>query len=295
METKPLSTQSETAPDTQPGSPLYAQIDAAIQAHPQDRTFKLMTADGQELWVKTPSTPRLRWLYTVTNSLMSCLGMPYFQAPPHAGGPGGVQSLQIEKTMLCNLRQAGIRVPQVIASTDKWLVLQSVGDKNLDEQLQALPWPERQNLWQQAVKAIAFVHAQNRYLSQCFARNMLLSESIEPDGTVQYQISFLDFEENPAAVMTPAQAQVRDWALFLHSTASLVMPDMASCQNYLFETLKKENCTVQTEAQKLFKQLARLRILKKLQWLGRDGIRLYQLGVFAAGIQQQFADQVKPF
>lgn len=256
------------------------------QIRPQDRTFKLMDPQGQQLWVKTPSKPRLRWLYTITNKLMVWCHMPYFQAPPHAGGPGGVASLQIEKRMLVQLKHAGVPVPEVVASKNDWIALSSVGEKNLDELLEVLPAQERLLLWQQAVQAIAHVHAQGCFLSQCFARNMLLTENSDRSNSQKttYQIYFLDFEEDPSAVMTLSQAQLRDWALFLHSTAGLITPHIQDCQLFLRQCLQQEKSISPPETQQLFKQLARLRFLKRLQWLGRDGVRLYQLGLFAQGV-----------
>ncbi|RUS65427.1 hypothetical protein CUZ56_03008 [Saezia sanguinis] len=278
--------------NTPPVDALEQAITAHRQTRPQDRTFQLTTTQGQALWIKTPSAPRLRWLYTFTNQLMIWMGMPYFQAPPHAGGPGGIASLQIEKQMLLHLKEAGVPVPDVVASTSQWIALSTVGDKNLDEQLNADAWLERQQLWRQAVQSIADVHARGCFLSQCFARNMLLHKIPAPlPGQPPYQIYFLDLEEDPSAVMTLAQAQIRDWALFLHSTASLVTQDMAACQQFLLNYLQQESADVQQEAKRLFRQLARLRWLKHFQWLGRDGIRLYQLGLFAQGISQHLQQQ----
>lgn len=310
------------------------------KANPQERTFRLQGTQGHALWVKTPSTARLKWLYTATNWLMRALSMPYFQAPPHAGGPGGIASLRIERERLESLARAGIDVPPIIDHGADWLALEDIGRFNLDEHLKALPPEPRVRLWQEAINALARVHARGGYLSQCFARNILLqplntakdnapgslsaaeapgnntipanvansnvansnavnSSAPKPatdaagvysgDTIPPYRFYFLDLEEDPAAVMSVAQAQLRDWALLLHSTATLIAHDMPACQTHLARLIHSESPDLRTAAPRLFRQLARLRTLKHLQWLGSDAVRLYELGRFAQGMNALIA------
>ena len=270
-----------------------AELQPAIDAHhayrPEDRTFKIQTDAGVTLWVKTPSQPRFRWIYTFSNNLVKWLGMPYFQAPPHAGAPGGAQSLQIEKQMLIRLNQANVPVPQIVASTPQWLALSTTGEKNLDEILNDLPVEKRATLWQQAVQTISDAHQKGLYFSQAFARNIMLEENgTDASSDKTYQIYFLDFEEDPGVVMSTAQAQMRDWAFFLHSTACLVTHDMPAAERFFLEYLRRETPEAQKTAKRLFKQLSRLRtIFKHIRNTGRDCERLYQLGIFASGITEE--------
>lgn len=281
---------------------LKQSIEQYQSTRPGDRTFKIIDPLGAPVWIKQPDHPRLRFLYSLTNRLMVCLGMPYFQAPPHAGAPGGKASLSIEKEMLIRLKTAGVPVPDVKAYTEEWLVLSSVGEENLDVILNQLPSQQRLPLWQQAATAIAHVHQKNCFLSQSFARNILLKAlavsscaaqelTKKPNEAItnasSYELYFLDFEEDPTKVMTQADAQVRDWAMFLHSTAALVNNDMAAAQSFYLNLLKHEPAQTQIAAKRLFKQLKTLRFLKNLQWIGRDAVRLYQLGQFAQGIYLQ--------
>lgn len=272
---------------------LVQAIERHQKERPQDRTFKLLSPQGQILWIKTPSQPRLRLLYSVTNRLMSWLGMPYFQAPPHAGAPGGEASLKIESSMLKHLKAADLPVPEIIASTDKWLALSSVGEVNLDIELKNLSSDQRLLLWQQAVIAITEVHTKNCCLSQCFARNIMLDR---PDDTSRnsqnisfYAFYFLDFEEDPTQIMSLAQAQARDWALFLHSTAILISSDKNQAQEFMLKQLKKETINTQRATGQIFKKLKVLRHLKTMQWLGRDSIRIYHLGSFAESIYKKLS------
>jgi len=278
-------------PDTQQ---LAQAIQEQQKQRPQDRTFKLVLKQGQIVWIKTPSQPRLRLLYTITNRIMVWLNMPYFQAPPHAGAPGGKASLQIEKDMLMRLKAANLPVPEIVASTDGWLALSSTGEENLDVILGHLPIDERLLLWQQAATEIARVHGKKCCLSQCFARNIMLAkkqDSPQENTSPSYNFYFLDFEEDPTAIMTLAQAQARDWAMFLHSTATLISADREPAQQFMLNLLSHESLETQQAIQQIFKHLKTLRHIKSVQWLGRDSIRIYQLGVFADGIYQKLREQ----
>lgn len=268
---------------------LQPAIDAHHASRPQDRTFKIQPRNDVSLWVKTPSQPRFRWIYKFSNNLVKWLGMPYFQAPPHAGAPGGAQSLQIEKQMLIKLAQAGVSVPQLVASTEEWLALSTTGEKNLDEVLNDMLPEERIDLWRQAVQTISDAHKKGVYFSQAFARNIMLEENgVDASGEKAYRIYFLDFEEDPAAVMRLAQAQMRDWAFFLHSTACLVTYETPAAVEFFFRQLANETPEAQQTAKRLFKQLSRLRSLfKHIRNTGRDCERLYQLGVFAKQVTKQ--------
>lgn len=270
---------------------LQPAIDTHHAARPQDRTFKIKAPTGEPLWVKKPSEPRFRWIYSLSNNLVKWINLPYFQAPPHAGGPGGLESLRIEKDMLQQLHAADIPVPEVVASTEGWIALSTTGDRNLDEVLGDLPVEQRLPLWLQATDEIAHIHQKNLYLSQAFARNIMLQDNGENHlGEKNYKIYFLDFEENPAVVMTVAQAQMRDWAFFLHSTACLVTHDMPAAQLAFLEHLRAESHQAQLTAQAMFRQLSRLRwLFKPIRNMGRDCMRLYQLGIFATGIHVQLS------
>ncbi|MGL4666390.1 MAG: hypothetical protein ACRCWR_00485 [Saezia sp.] len=269
---------------------LAQAIEKHLEAKPEDRTFKLQLDQGQTLWVKTPSTPRLRLLYTVTNRLMVWLNMPYFQAPPHKGAPGGCASLAIEAHMLKRLKTAQVPVPEVVASTNSWLALTATGEFNLDIELKNLPITQRLPLWQQAITAIADVHTKNCCLSQCFARNIMLEKrhsTPKGNATPPYCFYFLDFEEDPTQIMTLADAQARDWAMFLHSTAVLIRENTEQAQELMINLLKEETLETQLSIQRIFKKLKPLKYFKSMQWLGRDSIRIYQLGVFAEGIHKK--------
>jgi hypothetical protein len=68
------------------------------------------------------------------------------------------------------------------------------------------------------------VHVRGQHLSQAFDRNLVQC----PDGVIGY----IDFEDDPAEVMTLAECQARDWLSYLHSTAMMLeaaAPQAAGC------------------------------------------------------------------
>ena len=64
-------------------------------------------------------------------------------------------------------------------------------------------------LWMAAMEHLLLVHARGQYLSQCFARNIIVSDDFR---------GMIDFEDDPLEVMTLEQAQARDWLIFLQSS-----------------------------------------------------------------------------
>jgi hypothetical protein len=69
-------------------------------------------------------------------------------------------------------------------------------------------------VWREGLAAIAAVHVRGQHLSQAFDRNLVQC----PDGVIGY----IDFEDDPAEVMTLAECQARDWLSYLHSTAMML-------------------------------------------------------------------------
>lgn len=66
-------------------------------------------------------------------------------------------------------------------------------------------------LFTQAIQSIQSIHQKGGYLSEAFARNILVDE--------QNQFSFIDFETDPRDVLSLHDCFVRDWLLFIFSTA----------------------------------------------------------------------------
>lgn len=126
--------------------------------------------------------------------------------------PGGAAGQAIEVRRLTGLRQAGVRVPAVVHVDTEFFVMQRFAGQSLAERLDARP-QEARALWEQGLSFLQDVHARGQCLSQASARNLIVA----PDGLVA-----IDFEDDPLAVLTLQEAQVRDWLLYLQSTVWLL-------------------------------------------------------------------------
>lgn len=173
----------------------------------KEQTFSLSTTQGQErVWVKRYANGSRRWRMRLLNLVVGWMQLPALRAPL-GGGPE--HSCAVELRRLSELAALGVRVPRVIASSQRELLLSDLGT-TLALQLRQADHAVALRLYQSAIAAIANAHAAGTYLGQPQARNIVVD--------AQQRIGFIDFEEDPAEVMTLAQAQCRDWLLFASGT-----------------------------------------------------------------------------
>lgn len=122
--------------------------------------------------------------------------------PPHRVGAA---ARDVEQRRIDELGALGARVPRVLGSGRDCLLLEDIGPTLATALRQADP-AAGDRLVAEAVGAVARVHGAGGYLGQPLTRNI----AVGADGG----IGFLDFEEDPAEVMSLAHAQARDWLLF---------------------------------------------------------------------------------
>jgi len=136
--------------------------------------------------------------------------------------PGGEAAIATEARRLKQLAAAGLRVPTVLAQQPDGLLISDLGEsgratvvlqERLDQAAAAGP-AALLAVWREGLAAIAAVHVRGQHLSQAFDRNLVQC----PDGVIGY----IDFEDDPAEVMTLAECQARDWLSYLHSTAMML-------------------------------------------------------------------------
>ncbi|KLT73167.1 hypothetical protein PL75_04485 [Neisseria arctica] len=163
-------------------------------------------ADGLNVWVRKTGKTIPQWRYTLLSILSRSLNLGALQPVPN---PGGRAALKIEARRLRQLSRHHIRVPRLLAEADNGLMFTHIGDHTLLHYIENSP--DRLEYWQQGLDAIDNVHKQNQYLSQAFARNMIVCE----DGI----IGFIDFEDDPGDYLTIERCQSRDYLCYLHSTA----------------------------------------------------------------------------
>ncbi len=183
-----------------------AYIDTAFRAQ-KSRNLLLNTAEGAVMikGQRKPRDPVRFWLLSAIGKLFR--GPLIKPVPAH----GGAKSQEIELERIAALHAAGISVPIVLHVAKDYFVMQAFKGLPLDSMVSGAG-PKAQAAFEQGLNAIAQVHAAGQYLSQGFARNMLVNE---------HALCFIDFEDDPLQVMTLAQAQARDYLLYLLSVVWL--------------------------------------------------------------------------
>lgn len=180
---------------------------ARIEASPVWRARRVEVFDLPEgkVLVKGQRARRSPWPHRWLNGLAWMAGVSYMKAVPVHGG---ARSQEIELMRLRALHSAQVPVPEVHHAAPDYFVMAYLGSKDL-----AVTLRERgaaaYDIWFAAMEELLHVHAQGQYLSQCFARNIIVSERFE---------GLIDFEDDPLEVMTLVEAQARDWLVYLQST-----------------------------------------------------------------------------
>ena len=192
--------------------------------------------NGEQVWLKKAGPRNSLWGYRVLGALARTLRLPVLRPVPNLGGE---QAIATEARRLRDLAARGLRVPAVLAQQPGGLLLAHLGrpgqpTPSLGNEIErALPQgPEVVlALWLEGLQALSYVHATGTSLSQAFARNLVRC----PDGTVGY----IDFEDDPMAVLPLAHCQARDALCYVHSTALFLVqagalaPAQAAWQQWL--------------------------------------------------------------
>lgn len=173
-----------------------------------------------------------------------------------------------------------------MALSKKGILLEDVGSQRqshvsqLDQKIASLKdHPEQQfDLFHQAIQAIRQLHANEGYLSEAFARNILVDE--------QNQFTFIDFETDPRDVLSLHDCFVRDWLLFIFSTAyHFEFERLEPASQLLYQALLDEP--------QVYKDICK--VGKRLNWVlrlnvskvGNDGKRIQKCVLFLRDLKQQ--------
>ncbi|CAA2101119.1 hypothetical protein [Variovorax paradoxus] len=174
---------------------------------------------SERVWLKKAGPRHGKWGYRVMAAVARMVRLDIIKPVPN---PGGEAAIATEARRLKQLAAAGLRVPAVLAQQADGLLISDLGEsgratvvlqERLDQAAAAGP-AALLSVWREGLAAIAAVHVRGQHLSQAFDRNLVQC----PDGTIGY----IDFEDDPAEVMTLAECQARDWLSYLHSTAMML-------------------------------------------------------------------------
>ncbi len=236
------------------------------------------------VWIKKAGPRNPQWRYTLLGVVSKALRIELLTPVPNLGGR---EAIAKEAQRLTALREAGLRVPQVLAVRPDGLMISdlalpgqrtvTIAEEIDSASLQGAMATLR--TWRDGLLAIASVHSRGAWLSQAFARNLVRCN----DG----EIGFIDFEDDPASALSIAQCQARDWFCYLHSTAlSLRVAGALDVASPIWrDALKNES----PEVRKLIAQgISRMSWMRRLPHgprSGRDVQRVQAAAEFLTSIE----------
>ncbi len=185
----------------------------------QEKNVASHRLGSERVWLKKAGPRHGKWGYRVMAAVARMARLDIIKPVPN---PGGEAAIATEARRLKQLAAAGLRVPTVLAQQADGLLISDLGEsgratvvlqERLDQVAAAGP-AALLAVWREGLSAIAAVHVRGQHLSQAFDRNLMQC----PDGVIGY----IDFEDDPAEVMTLAECQARDWLSYLHSTAMML-------------------------------------------------------------------------
>jgi hypothetical protein len=216
--------------------------------------------DGRPAWRKRYGAPERRLRKAMMRWLMRRFGL-WPLVPPLP--LDAAQACRTEYAMIRQLAACGACVPEVLSATATELVLSDLGE-TLSARCKAEPdESSRSLLLRKGLDALAELHGRGGYLSQAFARNLILSGD---------RIGFIDLEEDPLTIMPLAAAQARDLLLFVHSTARFLGPREYS--RLLTEHMAREAEPIAVQVANVARRLAWLAPLARLGGVRSRGVAM---------------------
>lgn len=249
----------------------------------QDESIKAYHLDGQaKVWLKKASERHSAWIYLPLKWVASFLQIKALTPIPNYGGSAAIQC---EAQRIQELQDLGISTPNILAVNNQGLLLEDAGQTGtrviqLDHALAMLKDDSERKLefFEEAVQAIHEIHQKKGYLSEAFARNILVNKDKE--------FTFIDFETDPGHVLDLETCQIRDWLCFIFSTAFRFTEEelKRACQIFINTVFPYK---------KIFKGVKN--IGRKLRWakkfrfekLGNDGKRIQKCLLFFDYLEDQ--------
>ena len=192
------------------GVPDFSGCLAAFAAKQKANIACYELSDGLVVWIRKAGARNPAWRYALLGMITRPLRLGVLKPVPNLGGE---KAIAVEEKRLRELKAAGISVPEVLAHQADALMLSHLDGKQLDTQIEQEARGKHLTAWNAGLNAIGEVHRKGQFLSQAFARNIMISGK---------DVSFLDFEDDPSEVLTLAECQSRDWLCYLHSTSLML-------------------------------------------------------------------------
>lgn len=177
----------------------------------QQANMASYTLHGQKVWLKKAAKRNSRLAYLPLTILAKWLRVDALKPVPNLGGE---QSIAQEAARIKALSSAGVAVPTILAEAPEALLLADVGNEGypsqtlLDALLAAQSTEDIDHYLVLGTQALNDLHARQCYLSEAFARNILVN---------QEEVVFIDFETDPGQYHELINCMVRDWHCFIFS------------------------------------------------------------------------------
>ena len=223
---------------------------------------------GQKVWLKKATKRHSTWIYLPLRWTARILGLHMLVPVPNLGGN---TAILCEINRIQELGRLGIRIPKILAARDDaFLMLDAAAQGAQVSQLEhalkhQVNTSAKLDLYARAIQALSDIHSKNTYLSEAFARNILVDDT--------YNFSFIDFETDPAQVLSLQDCQTRDWLCFIFSTARCFeLNELNQAKTLLLSALESNPQAYQD----ICKVADKLKWILKLkpEKLGSDGVRL---------------------
>ncbi len=244
-----------------------------------DQRTTVLSLGPKLVVVKRERRGRPALVYRLLDLIAWLAGQPWLRGVPIPGGPHGQAD---ELRRMDELARAGVAVPEVLHVAAGYFVMAYAQGTDLASVLQRDAGAMR-GRWKLGLEFLRDVHARGQYLSQAFARNMILSGQ---------RIVALDFEDDPLRKMSLHAAQTRDWLAYLHSTLWMLPLEQAWVVEDLAAALHDESATVRGALRLTARRLGWMRKLPadRARW-GRDVVSLRALALVMVRLQGRFQDQ----
>lgn len=237
-------------------------------ASEQENSVQSYIINHQKIWLKKASQRHSTWIYLPLQWFSKLLGLSMLAPVPNHGGE---EAIACEISRIKTLKKLDIHVPDILAHQNNAFILKDASPNGepvtqLEHALSIQETSEqRLTLFSKAIKALENIHQKNNYLSEAFARNILV-------GTDQ-KFSFIDFETDPGQYLSLKDCHTRDWLCFIFSTTHRFEEhELNQASKLLVNTLKS--------SPDVFNDICR--VGRKITWLlklkpeklGNDGKRL---------------------
>ena len=249
-------------------SPQSLRSIESSQGWRQHRIEMFDLADEGAVVVKGQRPARGPLRFRILAGLSALTRNPLLRPVP---SPGGRAAQQTELRRLHQLASAGVRVPEVIHVSDDFLVLRRVQGESL-QNLFERDAQQAMEAFEAGLEGLHEVHQRHQYLSQGFARNILLQQG---------QLWFIDFEDDPLQAMSLADAQTRDIFAYLLSAIWVNRAPRAELMQAWSTWIGRCTADMQRHVRRATSGLAWMRHLpsKRKPW-GRDVVTVQALAEF---------------